>query len=245
MGGPPTPPEIRTAVAAAASVARENQVVSQVASTPAEDWGAPDVPDDFDHESAFTAEVVNIQNTSTHLCDVCFNVDVITGPTQLQEANMTYMTKAQAIQNLHYCVGHIAPERLQHLVENGQWSWTHASKPVNFVRELPPCPYYALAKAKRSSFTKPIAIPDQIGGLFFVDVQGPFEVESLEVYKIGIIEAKTRFFRMTMASSKKVDGVLDQWLKDNIPWMRAQHGLKGFKFQTDKESSTVRHARTW
>ena len=38
---------------------------------------------------------------------------------------------------------------------------------------------------------------------------------------------------MTMASSKNADGVLDQWLKDNIPWMRAQHGLKGFKFQTD------------
>ena len=36
-----------------------------------------------------------------------------------------------------------------------------------------------------------------------------------------------------MASTKKVDGVLDQCLKDNIPWMRAQHGLKGFKFQTD------------
>ena len=32
---------------------------------------------------------------------------------------------------------------------------------------------------------------------------------------------------------KKVDGVLDQWLKDNISWMRAQHRLKGFKFQTD------------
>ena len=34
-----------------------------------------------------------------------------------------------------------------------------------------------------------------------------------------------------MASTKKVDGVLDQWFKDNIPWMRAQHGVKGFKFQ--------------
>ena len=54
-------------------------------------------------------------------------------------------------------------------------------------------------------------------------------MESLEgsIYKIGIIEAKT------MTSSKKVDGLLDQCLKDNIPWMRAQHDLKGFKFQAD------------
>ena len=35
---------------------------------------------------------------------------------------------------------------------------------------------------------------------------------------------------MTIAATKAVDGVLAQWLKDNIPWMRAQHGLKGFKF---------------
>ena len=62
-------------------------------------------------------------------------------------------------------------------------------------------------------------------------------MESLEgsVYKICIIESKTRFLWMTMASTKKVDGVLDQWLKDNIPGMRAQHGLNGFKFQTDNE----------
>ena len=59
-------------------------------------------------------------------------------------------------------------------------------------------------------------------------------MESLEgrVYKIGIIEAKTRFLWMTLASTKKVDRVLDQLLKDNIPWMMAQHGLTGFKFQT-------------
>ena len=106
---------------------------------------------------------------------------------------------------------------------------------TNFVRELPPCSYCALAKAKRSSFRGPITIPDQIGGLFFADVQGPFEVPSLEgsVYKIGIIEAKTRYLWMTMADSKKVDGMLDQWLKDTIPWLRAQHGLKSFQFQTD------------
>ena len=36
-----------------------------------------------------------------------------------------------------------------------------------------------------------------------------------------------------MAATKKVDGVLEEWLKDTIPWMRAQHGHKGFKFQTD------------
>ena len=60
-------------------------------------------------------------------------------------------------------------------------------------------------------------------------------MESLEgsVYKIGIIEANTRFLWITMAASKKVDGVLDLWLKDNIPGMRAQLWLKGFKFQTD------------
>ena len=120
------------------------------------------------------------QNTNTHTYAIRFNVDIATGPTQLEEANLTYMTKSQAIQNLHYCVGDIAPERLQHLIENGQRSWTHASKPVNFVRELPPCPYCELAKAKRSSFTTSVTIPDQIEGLFFADVRGPFEVESLE-----------------------------------------------------------------
>ena len=106
---------------------------------------------------------------------------------------------------------------------------------MNFVRELPPYPYCALAKAKRFSFSKPITILDQIGGLFFSDVQGPFKVESLEgsVNKIATIEAKTRFLWMNVASSKKAGGVLEQWLKDTIPWMRAQHGLKGFKSQND------------
>ena len=43
---------------------------------------------------------------------------------------------------------------------------------------------------------KPITIPDQVGGLFFADVQGPFEMESLEgsVYKIGNIEARRGSF---------------------------------------------------
>ena len=134
---------------------------------------------------------------------------------------MTFMTKAQAIHNLHYSVGHIAPERLQHMVENGQWSWPHASKPVNFVRELPPCPYWGLAKAKRTRFSKPITFPNRIGELFFADVHGPFEVESLEgsVYKIGVIEARTRFLWMAMDVTKKVDRVLEQWLKDMIHWI--------------------------
>ena len=106
-------------MAAAAAVARENQAVSQVASTPAED---SDVPDNFDHESVFTAEVIDTHNTYTKISDVCFNVDAMTGPSQLEEADMVYMTKAQAVQNLHYCVGHLAPEREHHLVANGQWS---------------------------------------------------------------------------------------------------------------------------
>ena len=81
---------------------------------------------------------------------------------------------------------------------------------MNFARELPPCPYYSLAKETRSSSTKSITIPDQIGGLYFAYVRGPFEVESVEGsgHKIGVIEAKTRFLWMTMASSKKGDGVL-------------------------------------
>ena len=135
-----------------------NRVAFQVSSTPVEDWGAPRAADESHHEVAFTAEVSDIHNTYTNICDVYDNVDITTGPTQLEEANMIYMTKAQAIQNLHYCVGHVAPERLQRLFEDGQWSWTHSSKPVNFARELPQCQYCALAKAKRSSFTKPITI---------------------------------------------------------------------------------------
>ena len=53
------------------------------------------------------------------------------------------------------------------------------------------------------------------------------------LYKIGIIEAKMRYIWMTIADCKKVDGLLEQWLKDTIPWTRAQHGLKAFLFQTD------------
>ena len=90
-----------------------------------------------------------------------------------------------------------------------------------------------MTKATRSRFTKPITIPNQIGGLFFADVLGPFELKSLlrSVYKVVIIEAKTLFLWMTMDTPNKVDRELKQWLKDTIPWMRAQHGLKGFKLQ--------------
>ena len=28
-----------------------------------------------------------------------------------------------------------------------------------------------------------------------------------------------------------MDGIGEQWLKDTIPWMRAQHGIKVFKLQ--------------
>ena len=36
-----------------------------------------------------------------------------------------------------------------------------------------------------------------------------------------------------MTSSKKVDGMLEQWPVDTILWIRAHRGLKEFKFQTD------------
>ena len=58
-----------------------------------------------DTEFAITAEVCDTSNTYTNLCSVCFNFDVTTGPIQLEEGNLTYMSKVQAIQNLHYCVG--------------------------------------------------------------------------------------------------------------------------------------------
>ena len=35
-----------------------------------------------------------------------------------------------------------------------------------------------------------------------------------------------------MTLSKNVNGVLEQWLENTIPWMRARHGLKMFKFKT-------------
>ena len=178
-------------------VARDNKTAPHATSTAEEeeDSTVPTFVENMDYDSAFNTEMCDSENTYTNICDLCNNVKLTTGPTQLEESDMTLMKMAQAIQNLHYCVGLIAPARLQHLVENGQWSWTHVPKPVNFARELTPCSYCALAKAKLTSFSKPITIPNQIGGLFFADVQGPFEVESLEgsVYKKGIIETKTRF----------------------------------------------------
>ena len=88
--------------------------------------------------------------------------------------------------------------------------------------------------------SKPITIPDQIGCLFFATVHSPFEVESLKrsIYKIGIFDAMTRFLWTNKVSSNKVDGVLEQWLKDTISWMRVQGGLKGSKFQTDNGPSS-------
>ena len=72
-----------------------------------------------------------------------------------------------------------------------------------------------IGQSKWSSFRGPITIPDQIGGLFFADVQGPFEVPSLEgsFYRIGIIETKPRYIWMTMDESKKVNGMLEQGLR--------------------------------
>ena len=69
---------------------------------------------------------------------MCFNVDIFKGPSQIEEAHAAYISEVQADENLHYTIGHIAPERMQYLVENGQWSWTHPSKPKNFVRDLQP-----------------------------------------------------------------------------------------------------------
>ena len=38
------------------------------------------------------------------------------------------------------------------------------------------------------------------------------------VYKIEIIEAKIWYIWVIMAETKKVDGMLEQWLKDTIPY---------------------------
>ena len=51
-----------------------------------------------------------------------FNVDIFKGPSQIEEAHAAYTSKVQAIENLHYTIDHIAPEKMQHLVESGQWS---------------------------------------------------------------------------------------------------------------------------
>ena len=36
-----------------------------------------------------------------------------------------------------------------------------------------------------------------------------------------------------MTENKKVDDILEQWLKDTISWIRAQHGLNTFEFQAE------------
>ena len=99
---------MRAAVTAAAEVTRANQTIatSQPGAGNNNGAGKPDT------DSAFVSELYDKSNTYINICGVCFNVDVTTGPTQLEEANLTFMSKVQAIQNLHYCVGHIAPERL-------------------------------------------------------------------------------------------------------------------------------------
>ena len=96
-GAPLGAAEVRAAVTAAAEVARLNQNIStaQTDSRGASGYANPET------ESGFATEVCDISNTYTNICSVCFNVDVTTGPTQLEEANLTYMSKVQAIQNLH------------------------------------------------------------------------------------------------------------------------------------------------
>ena len=96
--------EIRAA-AAAVEETRANQSISTIET----DSGDTNGPANPNTESAFTTEVCGTSNAYTNKCSVCFNVDVTTGPTQLEEANLTYMSMIQAIQNLHYCFGLIAP----------------------------------------------------------------------------------------------------------------------------------------
>ena len=56
-----------------------------------------------------------------HQCmHVCFNVDIFKGPSEIEEAHAAYISKRQAIENLHYTIGQIAPERMQHMVESGR-----------------------------------------------------------------------------------------------------------------------------
>ena len=83
--------------------------------------GAPTFIENMDYDSTFTTEVCDTRYTTTNIYDVCFNANITTNPSQPEEANLTYMKKAPAILNRPYCVGLIAPERLQHLVENGQF----------------------------------------------------------------------------------------------------------------------------
>ena len=95
----PASPEVRAAVTSAALAARDNQTAPQATFTTEEeeDWGGPSVIENMDYDSAFNTKVCDTQNTHTHISVVCFNVDATTGPTQLEEVNLTYMTKTQDI----------------------------------------------------------------------------------------------------------------------------------------------------
>ena len=50
------------------------------------------------------------------------------------------------------------------------------------------------------------------------------------VYKIGIVEATSKYLWLFMSDSKKVNEMLDSWLKTNIPMFLATHGMVTFKF---------------
>ena len=97
--------EVIAALTAAAEVARLNQSQSTIETNFGDASGSANP----DTESEFTTEECNTPNTYTKKYMQCM----------LQCRDQS---KGQVIQNLHNCIGHIAPERLLHLVENGQWS---------------------------------------------------------------------------------------------------------------------------
>ena len=43
-----------------------------------------------------------------------------------------------------------------------------------------------------------------------------------------------------MAETQTAEDMLEQWLKGTISWMRAQHGLKTFQFETDNVEFAIR-----
>ena len=100
MKGTETPTraaEVRAAVTAEAGVARLNQSISTTETDSGDAIGSVNP----DSEYVFTTEVCDTLNMYTNICNVCFNVDITTGPTKLEEADLTYMSMVQAIQNLH------------------------------------------------------------------------------------------------------------------------------------------------
>ena len=60
----------------------------------------------------------------TCVCSECNRKFYYTIPSALVEGCVAYVSKSKALQILHQSVGHITPERLQHLVASGQWSWS-------------------------------------------------------------------------------------------------------------------------